>query len=89
MKQVINWSPLHFLSALGAGGMVVTFFMFLLFWVPHPGQPVPVYSDWSLHFQTSGFVEQGIVVFSLLGIILFGLLHFSWLYLNFKEFRKY
>ena len=31
MKQIANWSPLHFLAALGAGGMVVTFFMFLLF----------------------------------------------------------
>jgi len=89
MKQVENWSPLHFLAALGAGGMVVTFFMFLLFWVPHPGQPVPVYSDWISYFKTSGLVEQGIIIFTLLGIISFGWLHFSWLYLNFKEFRDF
>ena len=89
MKQVANWSPLHFLAALGAGGMVVTFFMFLLFWVPHPGQPVPVYSDWISYFKTSDLVEQGIIIFALLGIISFGWLHFSWLYLNFKEFRDF
>ena len=89
MKRVENWSPLHFLAALGGGGMVITFFMFLLFWVPHPGKPVPVYSDWVSYFQTSDFGEQGIIVIALLGIILFGWLHFSWLYLNFKEFRDF
>lgn len=89
MKQVKGWTPLHFLASLGAGGMVVTFFMFLLFWVPHPGQPVPVYSDWVSHFKISGLVEQGIIIFALLGIVLFGWFHFKWLYLNFKEFRDF
>lgn len=89
MKQVANWSPLHFLAALGAGGMVVTFFMFLLFWVPHPGQPVPVYSDWLSHLQTSDFGKQGIIILALVGIVLFGWLHFNWLYLNSKEFRQF
>jgi hypothetical protein len=29
------YSPLYFLSALGAGGAVVTFFMYLMFMTPH------------------------------------------------------
>ena len=33
------YSPLYFLASLGAGGLAVTFFMYLMFWVPHPGQP--------------------------------------------------
>ena len=89
MKQVKNWSPLHFLAALGAGGMVVTFFMFLLFWVPHPGRPVPIYNDWLSHFQASGIVEQAIIVFALAGIILFSWVHFNWLYRNYKEFQNF
>lgn len=36
-------SPLNFLAALGAGGLEVTFFMWLLFWVPYAGRPVPVF----------------------------------------------
>jgi len=89
MKQIANWSPLHFLAALGAGGMVVTFFMFLLFWVPHAGQPIPIYSDWVSDFQLSGPGKQGIIIFALMGILIFGCLHYWWLFLNFKHYRQY
>lgn len=89
MKQITNWSPLHFLASLGAGGMVVTFFMFLLFWVPHTGQPIPVYSDWVSDFQTANLFKQGVIVFSLAGILIFGCLHYWLLLLNFKHYRQY
>ena len=89
MMKTTNWSPLHFLAALGAGGMVVTFFMFLLFWVPHTGQPIPVYSDWMSDFQTASFFKQGIIITALAGILLFGCLHFWLLFLNFKHYRQY
>ena len=89
MKQIANWSPLHFLASLGAGGMVVTFFMFLLFWVPHTGQPIPVYSDWVSDFQTTNLFKQGVIVFSLAGILIFGCLHYWLLLLNFKHYRQY
>jgi len=29
LKQINNWSALHFLASLGAGGMVVTFFGYI------------------------------------------------------------
>ena len=38
-KMGARYSPLYFLAALGAGGLMVTFFMYLMFWVPHPGRP--------------------------------------------------
>ena len=40
-----NWSPLYFLASVGAGGISVTFFMYLMHWVPHPGRTVPVFED--------------------------------------------
>jgi len=40
-----SYNPLYFLASLGAGGLSVTFFMYLMFWIPHPGQPVPVFED--------------------------------------------
>ena len=89
MKHVANWSPLHFLAALGAGGMVVTFFMYLLFWVPHPGQPIPVYNDWVSHLQTASLAEQGLIILALVGILVFAWLHFSWLLLNLKHYRQF
>ena len=33
-----TYSPLYFLVSLGSGGLVVTFFMWLMHWVPHPGR---------------------------------------------------
>ena len=40
-----TYSPLYFLASVGAGGLTVTFFMYLMFWVPHPGRPVPIFDD--------------------------------------------
>lgn len=40
-----HYVPTYFLASLGAGGLSVTFFMYLMFWVPHPGRPVPVFED--------------------------------------------
>ncbi len=89
MKQFSNWSPLHFLAALGAGGIAVSFFMYLLFWIPHPGQPIPVFDDWLSYLQTAGPVGQVMVVSALAGIIIFGSLHFHWLFLNFKQYHQF
>lgn len=89
MKQIDNWSPLYFLSALGAGGMIVTFFMYLLFWIPHPDQPIPVFSDWVQHLQTSSFVSQVIIIVALTGILLFSVLHFYLLYINQAHYKKF
>lgn len=38
-----NYSPLYFLSALGAGGLSVTFFMYLVFMTDHAGFPIPTF----------------------------------------------
>ena len=67
--------------------MVVTFFMYLLFWVPHPGQPIPVYTDWLLHIQKAGTGKQGMILLGLIGIIVFGWFHFRWLFVNFIQYR--
>jgi hypothetical protein len=54
-----TWSPLYFLASLGAGGLAVTFFMFLMFWVPHPDQPVPVFEDIVAAFSQGSLPIQG------------------------------
>ena len=38
-----KFSPMCFLSALGAGGLSVSFFMYLMFLVPHPNTPMATY----------------------------------------------
>lgn len=69
--------------------MAVTFFMYLLFWVPHPGKPIPVYNDWFSHIQTANIGSQGVILLGLAGILGFGWLHFKWLLFNFSQYRKF
>ena len=53
-----TYSPLYFLASVGAGGLAVTFFMFLMFWVPHPGQPVPIFEDIAAAWGTGNLPLQ-------------------------------
>lgn len=70
-----SYSPLYFLAALGAGGLAVTFFMYLMFWVPHPGQPVPVFEDVAAYLATASLMGQSFVIFAMAGIAVFTVLH--------------
>ncbi len=40
-----QWRPLGFLAALGSGGLAISFFMYLMFWIPHPNSLIPTFSD--------------------------------------------
>lgn len=62
------YSPLYFLATLGSGGLMVTFFMFLMFWVPHPGRPVPIFEDITAAFVVGPFPLQAAIVVAAVGI---------------------
>ena len=86
-----TWSPLYFLASLGAGGLAVTFFMFLMFWVPHPNQPVPVFEDIVAAFSKSGLPLKAAIIVAVTGIAGFVFLNIKMLIWNlarFSEFRK-
>ncbi|MEP2531093.1 hypothetical protein [Shimia sp.] len=70
-----NYSPLYFLASLGAGGLTVTFFMYLMFWVPHKDKPVPTFEDISAAFQTGDLPVQIAIVLAVLGIAFFAVLN--------------
>ena len=78
------YSPLYFLAALGAGGLAVSFFLMLMFWIPHPGQQIPVFEDWVSAFQTGDLLTQAIVVVGLSGVLFFTVQHIRLLILNFQ-----
>ena len=83
------WSPLYFLAALGAGGLVVSFFMWLLFWVPHPGRPVPVFEDIVAALTGHGLLMQAMILLAMLGIAAFALLMTRLLVWNLREFAAW
>ncbi len=69
-----GYVPLYFLAALGAGGLMVTFFLYLMFWVPHPGQTVPVFEDILAAFLAGTPITKAMIVTAWAGIATFAFL---------------
>ena len=84
-----DWVPTYFLAALGAGGLVVTFFMWLMFWLPHPGAPVPLFEDAWAVLTGESLLFKVAVIGAWVGIALFAVLHFQLLAWNLKRFAGF
>lgn len=83
------YSPLYFLSALGAGGMAVTFFLYLMFMVDHPDTPLVTFNHlWPLLCEGPP-LTRGLIVLGMGAMLLFSLLHFRLLAWNIREYRLY
>ena len=84
-----SYSPLYFLASLGAGGLAVTFFMYLMFWVPHPGQPVPVFEDIMAAFTSGGLPLKAAILVALTGIAGFAFLNIKMLVWNLRQLSAF
>lgn len=83
-----QYSPLYFLAALGAGGMSVAFFMWLMHWMPYT-TPMPVFDELVGVLQHGPVYQQLALVGAWLGIAFFAALHFRLLAWNLKAFRAF
>lgn len=86
-----SWTPQYFLAALGAGGLTTTFFIWLYMWVPHKGQPVPIFEDVAMVWSQGNSLQQAMIVLAYLGMAFFTLLHFKLMIWNlgkYAAFRK-
>ncbi len=83
-----KFSPTCFLSALGAGGLSVSFFMYLMFLVPHPTTPMATF-EYIMEALEKGDSISFISSFALVFIIAFAILHFKLLYWNTKQYLLY
>lgn len=84
-----RYSPLYFLASLGAGGLTVTFFMYLLFWVPHPGRPVPIFEDAWAMLNGGTLLQQVMILAAWAGIAVFGFLNLKLLAFNLRRFAEF
>jgi hypothetical protein len=66
------FSPTYFLAALGNGGLAVSFFIYLMFLLPHPATPIPVFEDVAAALGRADWVS------ALVGLALAGVLWFAW-----------
>ncbi len=86
-----TYSPLYFLGSLGAGGLSVTFFMWLFMWVPHAGVPVPTFEHIWAALATGSLIQQTAIIIAWVGIAVFVFLNLKYLIWNlraFSEFKK-
>lgn len=84
-----TYSPLYFLASLGAGGLAVTFFMYLMFWVKHPNAPVPVFEDIALAFTTGGLPMQIAIAVAMVGIAALAFLNIKMLLWNIGQMARF
>ncbi|NVK20346.1 MAG: hypothetical protein HWE30_16745 [Methylocystaceae bacterium] len=84
-----NYSPLYYLAALGNGGLAVSFFIYMMFLLPHPGTPMPVFADWSRALMEGSLAHRALVVFSLSGVVWFSIGHIRSLIWNTKQYLKF
>ena len=84
-----SYSPLYFLASLGAGGLAVTFFMYLMFWVPHPGQPVPVFEDIAAAFGAGALPMRIAIGVALAGIAGLAFLNVKMLVWNIGQMARF
>ncbi len=83
-----KYNPLYFLGALGAGGLVVTFFMYLMFLIKHK-TPMPTFNHIFNAFLNGGLVLKTIIVVAIIGILIFAFLHIKLLIWNIKNYLKF
>lgn len=83
-----NYSPFYFLASLGAGGMSVAFFIYLMFMVPHPDTPLVTFNHIA-PYVTEGSVTSLLIVLTVAVIAFFAFLHFRLLFWNIKEYGEF
>ncbi|WP_462325207.1 TsoY family (seleno)protein [Desulfoplanes sp.] len=84
-----TYSPLYFLTSLGAGGLVVTFFMWLMHWTKHPGHPVPVFEDITASFAAGESCLRLMIILALAGIAVYAFLNLKYLVWNLVRFNRF
>ncbi|MEQ8481609.1 MAG: hypothetical protein RIC18_13205 [Hoeflea sp.] len=81
-----SYSPVYFLSSLGAGGLAVSFFMYLMWMTPHKGQPIPSFATLSAAAQGGDVFTQAVIALGVVGIAAFTFLHVRTLVWNVREY---
>ncbi|UWQ08135.1 TsoY family (seleno)protein [Aliiroseovarius crassostreae] len=84
-----KYNPLYFLASVGAGGLSVTFFMYLMFWVPHKDRPVPIFEDLIAVMQSGSMGLKIAVIAAWAGIAAMVFLNLKYLVWNLKQFSAF
>jgi len=83
-----KFNPMCYLVSLGSGGLSVSFFMYLMFLVPHKNTPMATFNHIFPELIKMTWLSF-VIVIALIGIIVFAFLHFKLLIWNTKQFNMY
>ena len=84
-----NYTPILFLSALGAGGLSVSFFIYLLFLIPHKKTPLVTFNHIMDFFSKVTILNKSLIILALIGIIYFAYKHIALLIWNIKKWNEF
>lgn len=82
------WHPSYWLAALGAGGLSISFFMYLMWMVPHGDFPMPTWQHLAAAIQGSVSLPAGVRPLAILAtviMVLLAMLHFTLVIWNLRE----
>ncbi|GEL07859.1 TsoY family (seleno)protein [Salisediminibacterium halotolerans] len=84
-----TYHPLYFLAALGNGGLAVSFFMYLMFMVPHPDTPMVTFNHIYPYVTAGNMFVQVSIITALLGLVFFTIRHFQKLFWNLSQWKAF
>ena len=83
-----EYSPLYFLASLGAGGLSVSIYMYLMFMIEHPKVPLATFEYIFPLIKEVNFVSF-LVLINLILVLIFSYIHFRLLFWNLKEYKLF
>lgn len=89
VRPIEQYRPLYFLSALGAGGMAVAVFTYLMFVLNHKGHPIPTYEDLAVVYTSGSTVAMVLVTTALVLIGALTVLHLVLMAVNIAAHRRF
>lgn len=84
-----SYSPLYFLSALGAGGLSISFFLYLMFWLPHPNTPIPTFTDVSAYFSQTWQWQHIVFLVAMAAMLILAAIFVRMLVWNLKAYKLF
>jgi hypothetical protein len=84
-----SFSPHYFLSALGAGGLTISFFLYPMFMVPHPQTPMVAFEAIRGVLQGENPLITALLALDLFAVLAFALVHFHLLAKSLIAFRRF
>jgi len=80
-----NFNPLIFLKSLGAGGLAISFFMYLMFMTKHKA-PIPTFDTLKVYFVEHNILYIALILFAIIWLLFFAIKH---IYVLIKELKNY